>query len=38
MKFVHVFKDRALYFFIFIFILCHIVVLMQKEAIKNPED
>lgn len=36
MKFVHVFKDGALYYFIFI--LCHKVVLMQKEAIKNPED
>lgn len=33
MKFVHIFKDGALYYFIFI--LCHIVVLMQKEAIKT---
>lgn len=36
MKFVCVFKDLALYyfFFFFTFILCHIVVLMQREAIK----
>lgn len=35
MKFICVCKDLALYYFFFTFILCHIVVLMQKEAIKT---